>query len=57
VEKDGSLSDVEIIRGVDPLLDNEACRLIESIPKWKPGKVYGKEVGVRYTLPVTFRVQ
>jgi protein TonB len=57
VEKDGSLSDVEIIRGVDPLLDNEARRLIESMPKWKPGKVYGKEVRVRYTLPVTFRVQ
>ena len=57
VEKDGSLSDVEIIRGVDPLLDNEARRLIESMPKWKPGKVYGKEVRVRYTLSVTFRVQ
>jgi len=54
VEKDGSLSNVEIIRGVDPELDAEAIRLVQSMPKWKPGKDKGQDVRVRFTLPVQF---
>jgi len=56
VEKDGSLSNVEIVRGVDPELDAEAIRLVLSMPKWIPGKQRGVDVRVRYTLPVTFRL-
>ena len=56
VEKDGSISEAQIVRGVDPMLDSEAIRVIESMPKWKPGKLRGKEVRVRFTLPVVFRI-
>src|SRR5690554_4243287 len=56
VNKDGSIDDVNIVRGVDPSIDAEAVRVIESMPKWKPGKQRGKEVNVRYTLPVVFRL-
>lgn len=56
VEKDGSLSEVKVLRSADPLLDAEAVRVIESMPKWKPGKQKGKEVRVRYTLPVLFKL-
>lgn len=55
VMKDGTISDVSVVRGVDPLLDAEAVRVIESMPRWKPGKQRGQEVNVRYTLPVIFR--
>jgi|LFRM01.1.fsa_nt_gb TonB family protein len=56
VNKDGSIDDVNIVRGVDPSIDAEAVRVIESMPKWKPGKQRGKEVDVRFTLPVVFRL-
>lgn len=54
VMKDGSIGDVQIVRGVDPLLDAEAVRVISSMPAWKPGKQRGQAVNVRYTLPVVF---
>jgi protein TonB len=57
VNRDGSIVDVEIVRGVDPSLDKEALRVIASMPKWSPGEQRGKPVRVRYTLPVTFRLQ
>jgi len=57
VEKDGSLSDIQVIRGVDPSLDAEALRVLKTMPKWKPGKQKGEEVRVRFTLPVVFRLQ
>ena len=57
VEKDGSLSDVQIVRGEDPALDKEAVRVIEAMPKWKPGTQRGETVRVRYTLPVVFRLE
>ncbi len=57
VEKDGSLSDIQVIRGVDPSLDAEAIRVIQSMPNWKPGTQKGETVRVRYTLPVVFRLQ
>lgn len=57
VLKDGTISDVEVIRGVHPLLDAEAVRVLESMPKWKPGVVHGRTVKVRVLYPVTFRHQ
>lgn len=56
VEKDGSLSDVNVLRGADPLLDAEAVRVVNSMPNWKPGKQRGKEVRVRFTLPIFFKL-
>lgn len=57
VNRDGSIVDAEVLRGVDPSLDKEALRVIMSMPKWKPGKQRGKPVRVKYTVPVTFRLQ
>lgn len=57
VGKDGVIRDIEVIRGVDPSLDLEATRVISMMPKWKPGMQKGKEVNVKYTVPVTFRLQ
>ena len=56
VGRDGSIENVQVMRGVDRSLDNEAIRLIKSMPKWIPGKQGGSAVRVRYTLPVTFRL-
>ena len=57
IEKDGSISDVEIARGVFPSLDEEAIRVIKGMPRWNPGKQNGKAVRVKYVLPVSFRPQ
>lgn len=57
VNRDGSIVDPVVVRGVDPYLDKEALRVISSMPKWKPGKQRGKAVRVKYTVPVTFRLQ
>ncbi len=57
VERDGSISDVKIVRGVDPLLDKESVRILQSMPKWNPGTQKGEKVRVKYTLPVVFRLQ
>ncbi|MGL5682615.1 MAG: energy transducer TonB [Marinifilaceae bacterium] len=57
IEKDGSITDVKVVRGVDPSLDKEASRVISSMPKWKPGKQRGKAVRVSYTLPINFTLQ
>ncbi len=54
VMKDGSVSDVQIVRGVDPVIDKEAVRVLKLMPNWKPGTQRGKAVNVRYTLPVVF---
>lgn len=54
IEKDGSVTMPKIVRGADPLLDNEALRVIQSMPKWTPGKQRGKTVRVSYTLPINF---
>lgn len=56
VEKDGSISHVTPLRGVQPELDAEAVRVISSMPKWKPGTQRGEAVRVRYTVPVVFRL-
>ena len=57
VERDGSITDVRVIRSVDPSLDKEAVRVVKSMPKWIPGKQNGSAVRVKYTVPVTFRLQ
>ncbi|MBQ3998348.1 MAG: energy transducer TonB [Paludibacteraceae bacterium] len=58
VNKDGSIVDIEVVRsGGDPSLDKEAVRVIKSMPKWKPGKQRGKPVRVKYTVPVSFKLQ
>ena len=58
VNKDGSIVDVVVVRSSgEPSLDKEALRVINSMPKWKPGKQRGKPVRVKYTVPVNFRLQ
>ena len=56
IEKDGSISNPKIAQGVDEYLDKEAIRVISSMPKWKPGMQKGQPVRVKYTVPVTFRL-
>ena len=57
VEKDGSVSGVTVAKSVDPSLDKEAQRVVKSMPKWIPGKQNGSAVRVKYTVPVTFKLQ
>ena len=57
VERNGSISDVRVVKSVDPSLDKEAVRVLKSMPRWSPGKQSGSPVRVKYTVPVTFRLQ
>lgn len=57
VERDGSVEDVKVRRGVSPGLDKEALRAVRSMPKWSPGKMNGKAVKVRFTIPVDFKLK
>ena len=57
VDKEGNVEEVTVSKGVDPYLDAEALRVIKMMPKWKPGKHEGKEVNVKCTIPVGFRLQ
>ena len=56
VRKDGSISDAHVVKSVDPLLDAEALRVINAMPAWTPGSQSGKPVNVKYTVPITFRL-
>mgnify|MGYP002732180955 CR=1 FL=1 len=56
VMKDGSIANARVLRAVDPLLDAEALRVIGLMPKWKPGTQRGQAVNVKFTMPVTFRL-
>lgn len=56
VEKDGSVTDVNVARSADPSLDKEAVRVVKAMPKWIPGKQNGQAVRVKYNVPVTFRL-
>jgi len=56
IEKDGSVSNVKVLRKVDPYLDKEAVRVIKSMPKWKPGKQRGKPVKVSFQVPINFTI-
>ena len=57
VDRDGSITNARIARGVDPSLDQEALRVVNNLPKWKPGKQRGKPVRVSYTVPINFQLQ
>ena len=56
VSEDGSVTDVKITRGVEKSLDEEAIRVISSMPKWNPGTINGTPVKVKYTLPIVFKL-
>lgn len=56
INRDGKVTNAEVIRSVDPSLDKEALRVINNMPAWKPGKQRGKPVRVKYTLPIVFRL-
>ena len=56
VEKDGRVSNVRLLRSVQPSLDKEAIRVVKSMPKWTPGKQNGKPVRVRFNLPIMFKL-
>ena len=56
VNKDGSIVDVEVAKGVNPALDKEAVRVISQMPNWQPGRQLGRPVRVRYSVPVSFRL-
>ena len=57
VERDGSITDIKVVRPIDPSLDKEAVRVLKNMPKWIPGKQNGSSVRVKFTLPVTFKLQ
>jgi TonB family protein len=57
VEKDGSITSAKIVRSIDPALDAEALRVINGMPNWKPGTQKGEPVRVKYTIPISFRLQ
>lgn len=57
VEKDGSISNVQVVRSVDPALDREAVNTVKRMPKWNPGMNNGQPARVKFTLPVTFKLQ
>ena len=57
VERDGSITDVKVVKSVDPSLDKEASRVVKSMPRWQPGKQNGSAVRVKYTVPVQFNLQ
>ena len=56
VNEKGKVTNVSILRGVDPLLDKEAIKVIENLPDWKPGKQSGKNVKVRMQVPIKFQL-
>ncbi|MBI1289427.1 MAG: TonB family protein [Flavobacteriales bacterium] len=57
VGKDGSVSDVKVVRGADPFLDKEAVRVVKTLKGYKPGKQRGKPVPVQFTIPIRFQLQ
>ena len=57
ISKDGSLSNIKVLRSVSPSLDAEAVRVVGNMPKWEPGMQKGQPVSVKYTIPIVFRLQ
>lgn len=57
IDKDGKVRDVTVAKSVDPLLDNEALRVVSASPKWRPGRLRGEKVAVSMTIPVEFRLE
>ena len=56
VRKDGSITDIEVVRAVDKYLDEEAIRIVKAMPRWQPGKMHGEIVDCKYTVPIVFRI-
>ncbi len=54
IDKDGSVTDVKVVRSINPLLNKEAIRVVKAMPKWKPGTIHGKTVKVLFPLPINF---
>ena len=57
VEKDGSITNVQAVKRVNPTLDNEAIRVVKMMPKWTPGKIKGEAVRVKFNVPIEFRLK
>ena len=57
VERDGTITNARVAREVDPSLNKEALRVVKAMPKWIPGKQNGKTVRVKYTIPISFKLQ
>ena len=57
VDKDGSITDINVIKSINESLDKEAVRVIKAMPKWKPGKMKGEAVRVKFTIPISFRLK
>ena len=57
IDKQGKVTDVNVLRGVDPYLDKEAVRVVKSMPNWKPGKQRGKPVKVQFQVPINFKLR
>ena len=57
IKKDGTLTNVKVLRGIDPALDKEAVRVVSMSPKWTPGRENGRVVPVTYTFPVIFQLR
>ena len=56
VEKDGSINEVKVLRGIGGGCDEESARVVKAMPKWTPGKVKGEPVRVSYTMPINFKL-
>jgi protein TonB len=57
IEKDGTVSSVKLVRGVHPLLDNEAIRVVSTLERWTPGTQFGKPVRVQFSMPIIFTMK
>ena len=57
INEDGILSDIKVMKSISPAFDEEAIRVVKSMPKWKPAKLNGKAVKSKYTIPVNFRIE
>jgi protein TonB len=57
VEKDGKVTNVAVLKGLEPILDNEALRVIRMMPAWIPATIYGKPTAMKYNLPIKFSVK
>ena len=57
VTKDGTLTNYKVLRGISPALDQEAVRVLQMMPRWTPGTQRGEPVAVKYTVPITFKLQ
>lgn len=57
VNRDGTFTDVKVVKSVDPALDKEAVRVVKNMPRWIPGKQNGRNVDVYFMLPITFKLQ